>query len=314
MDNFTFSSIFHFHNEDGNFYEVIDQTFKNSEHKIETSTDVAIDISQLTQAITTLCCNASLFVIIVLCKKLRRRKSHQIFLNLLLVHTMLSISWIISNVYSSSVYITLNNGLAFEMFFSLIISTCDRFFFIKYPFRHAHLTTRKVILITAVSWIPSSLFVCFSIRYGISQFYCTLVITIMIPVATVVLALSNINIYIMAKKHDAFVRQNGTPSKASVIRDANKLRASWICFSIVLTFIVFWFPYFIHNLLAFMNVYQPDSQKSFTRAVERIAFGNSLIDPLLFAWLSRDTRKEVGEVIKRTCSAYFTRGNKVDQK
>ena len=61
----------------------------------------------------------------------------------------------------------------------------------------------------------------------------------------------------MAKKHDTFIRQNGTPSKASTGKEINMIKATWICISIVLTFIVCWFPYFIHNLLALLDLLPP---------------------------------------------------------
>ena len=165
-NNFTFSGILHFHLQDGEFFDKIEQTLI-ADVAIKAVDDNELDIGQLTQTIMTLCCNAGLFIIVGIRKKLRRKKSHQFFLNLLLVHILLSVAGIISNYYSSSIYITLNNGLAFEMFFSLIISTCDRFVFIKYPFKHANLTTKKVVFVLTVSWIPSftlRVFVCHGVE------------------------------------------------------------------------------------------------------------------------------------------------------
>lgn len=89
-----------------------------------------IEPLELTQASLCLLINLFLFASFASRQTLRKRKSHQLFLNVIIVHILSGIANIISNLRSTNIIII--NGLVIEMFESLIFLTCERVVALKY--------------------------------------------------------------------------------------------------------------------------------------------------------------------------------------
>ena len=259
------------------------------------------DNIQIVQSIITSIVNLLVFLLILTQPKLRSKRSHQVFINLVTSHICLSIVIVISELWESTwiefyVMVVITNAVLIEMFVSLIICSADRLFAINFPFRHNDVRKKHVFMILLCSWIIPIIFITLSLKVHIVQLYMTVIMTIMIGVAASILTLSNLLVYISAVKHDRFVRKNSS----SINRSEKKmLKASYVCLGIVSTFLLCWVPYFVHNMSTLLKIYRPGSNKHFTIITEHFAFFNSLLDPILFIVLSQDTRNKILELLKR---------------
>ena len=280
----------HFLHLDYSFH-VAEMNRNNS--NIDAHTFTTPNILQTIQSTLIFLLNAALLVVIVTRKKLRCNKSYQFFVNLQLIHMMLGIACIITNLYSLFGDHIINNALLLSMFCSLMVTTVDRFVAIKFPFRHKSLTSGGVILILSCSWVPTIIFVTIATTIGITTDRMKLIHVIMIAVAATVLAASNIMVYIVAKNHDIFIKENSICRRRKYGPHNRFLKASYVCFAIVFTFIMFWSPYCIHDLLELTETYIPSKGSVFSIAAEQISLLNSLIDPILFSYLSKHVRQEL---------------------
>ena len=260
-------------------------------------------IEEIAQSLVTLIVIVPLFLFIATRKKLRIIKSHQIFLNLLFVHILFNISVIISNfVYYPRPQLICNYGLMIAMLVVLMVLTMERVAVIKFPFKYADVESKHIVIINLFSWLPTIMFVCSSFICEIQEDMLTITSAVLITVAITLLSLSNAIIYSVAKKHDQFLKTNAVHRQGNGNHSTKVLKASYVCFAIVFSFVIFWLPYLIHNLLAIVGVYKPSGEKTFTKVVEHIAFLNSLVDAVLFIWLSREPKKELARVFRNVFS------------
>ena len=121
----------------------------------------------------------------------------------------------------------------------------------------------------------------------------------MIGAAAVILTSSNIIVYHGAAKHDKFIRLHSRRQSNIAEKQNGKkmVKASFVCLAVVASFVVCWIPYFIHNVLTLSNTFRPGSKKAFTIFAEQFSLLNSLLDPIIFVILSRDTKS----LIKSLC-------------
>ena len=257
-------------------------------------------IEEIAQSLVTLIVIVPLFLFIATRKKLRIIKSHQIFLNLLFVHILFNIAVIISNfVNYPRRQLICNFGLMIAMLVVLMVLTMERVAVIKFPFKYADVESKHIVIINLFSWLPTIIFVCSSFICEIQEHVLTITSAVLIAVAITLLSSSNVIIYSVAKKHDQFLKNNATHRQGNGNHSTKVLKASYVCFAIVLSFVIFWLPYLTHNLLAIVGVYKPSAEKTFTKVVEHVAFLNSLVDAVLFIWLSRETKKELVKVFRK---------------
>lgn len=264
------------------------------------------------EAILTLLVNLLLLILILKESKLRQKKANKFFINLLLVHCFLCIITLVSGFFTSSTKRIFKNGILIQMFLSLMIISIDRFMNIKYPFKYQRLRTKHVSLIIVGSWIPSVTSIVLCVILGITAHHCVVICTILIVLASICLTVTNLNIFRLARHHSEAIAQQRTThaSKPKSSETTNQLKVSLICFASVLSFILLWFPYFVHNILALANVYKIVDDKLFTLAVVKFALLNSLMDPLLFIALNKDAR----HVFLRLRPARESRCNRVIQQ
>lgn len=267
---------------------------RRNKSSVSTEIQSSNQILQIVQSTLIIIFNTMLLILLLKRTLLRRKKSFQFFLNLQLIHILLgtiSILSIFFRVFNDHI---INNGILLAMFSSLMITTADRFIAIKYPFFHNSITSKVVVIVVMTSWMPTIIFlVVTSAVGGITSQNLKVVHVIMIASASTVLAVSNILVYIVAKKHEQFLKENSANRKQT---EKSTLKATYVCLCIVLSFIVFWLPYCIHDILELIG--SLDGGSGFDIIVEQIALFNSLIDPILFVCLSKLVRKEISHIVQ----------------
>ena len=256
-----------------------------------------IDISYLLQAGFPLFFNIVVLVLIISRRKLISKKSNKLFINLLVVHILLCISGIVSKFHMSVGVVIFSNGCLIELFLSLILITSDRCVNIKFPFEYHKINTKKVILMITSSWVITAIFVILYIEVVTNGYYRVVISTILLGFATFTLTLSNITIYIIARRHVNAIRRN--TSLESMKNRKRVLKSTYVCFSIILSFVISWLPYFVHNVMTLVKAYIPGGYKLFTKVVVRVAMVNSLIDPFLYLCFNRDVKKELKKIMAK---------------
>ena len=264
-----------------------------------------INVAELSQASLMLWLNIPLLIFIILRKNLRGKKSHQLFINILIVHTVSSSIIISSNLTSNvymRIYTIINNGLLIEMFQSMILLTCERLLAIKYPFKYADITGKHIMIVVGTSWLLVVAFVGLAIKFNVTQNECSIVSTVLILTAGITLTTTNVIIYFIAKKHDTFMKENVQRHNKNTTKAVKMLKASFVCFAVTGSFFLLWAPYLVHNLMLLTSVYKPKIDgEDFTKVVDHIAYLHSIVDPITFIWLSNAAKKEIKKLVT-TCT------------
>ena len=251
----------------------------------------------LVEIILSLFLNATLFLIIVNQKKLWEKHSCKYFLNLQSVHMTSSISYIVYYFHKNNIEIYVNNALLMQMFVSLGMTTVDRLVEINYPYRYERINSRTVIGAIFCSWIPAMIFMVSTVMFTPSQESMSVISTCLIGLAFIVLILSNININIVARRHYNAIKKFCMPALMNGMKkEKNMLKSTYVCLFIVLSFLLLWFPCFVHNIALLVRGYKKIEIK-FTLWVELIAIFNSLVDPVLFVILRKDVKKELKRLL-----------------
>ena len=134
--------------------------------------------------------------------------------------------------------------------------------------------------------------------------------TVLIGVVTTVLAITNVSLYRFARAHEKFVHRNTARSKNTVV-DRKVLKASYVCITIVSSFVVLWSPLLVSNAMLLYNAYYfidghlvvgSSSMLIFMRVAEHMAVFNSAADSILFVWLSKDVQAEMKHILRRLVS------------
>lgn len=285
----------------------LDFHFTSTDNVDVTSKLNGLDIAQLIQCISILILNISVSTLILKQKKLRKKKNNKLFLNLQICHIFISILGTLTIFYPTRLKVIISNGLLIELYLSMIITSTDRFISIKYPFKYQKVRTKTITIAIGIAWIPSVLFVSIAVALNVNQYFCTVLSTILISSATILLSIFNLNIYIIAKRHKDSIMRLIKVIEGNDKQMAKISKSTYVCFAIVFSFIILWMPYLIHNILVLLKSYRPDSENTFTKTVEHVALYNSLIDPLLFVCFSKDVKRELKKVCKMTSSDDMSR-------
>ena len=266
--------------------------------------DGIFEVINTTQNILILIFNASLFAFIVSRRSLRSKIPNQLFLHLQLIHIAIGVLHLISYYMEVGDYVV-DNILLISMFISLLLTTVDRLLALKFPLRYKLLTSTVVKKVLLVSWLPAVCFAIIAKVDGVSGNQLNIVHTVLIGAASMVLALANTMMYVIARSHQTFVRRNSTVSSLNKKRKKNKsLKASSICLAVVLNFIVFWMPHCVHDVMEMTSHGHDDVTDDVTGVVvKQLTLCTSLTDPILFICLSSNTQKEMVKVLK-ACLLY----------
>ena len=199
-----------------------------------------MNVEELIHSSLSLLVVLPLFVFILSRRTLRSKKSHQIFLNLLLVHICFNVSVVVSNfLRCSSTEVVINCSFFVSMFFSLMLLSLQRMFSIKFPFAYRNVHTLQVMIVVVLSWLPGTVFLCVLLVQGATETILDITTTALIAVAIVVLTTSNVVVYVSAKNHDRFVKKH-TMRQHMINNTGNGkiMKASYVCFALVGTFVV----------------------------------------------------------------------------
>ena len=238
------------------------------------------------QAGLTLILNSAVVLFILTRRKLRRQISKKLFLNMQGINIALNVIVITSVFYlSQKTERVITNALLLTKFFSLMSTTCDRYMCIAYPYKYIQVTNRSVILIILLFWLPGVIFSAVGISSGtVTDDDLCITQIVVFAAASVLLISSNISIYTIAKRH----------SKREKSNEGKKiLKATYICVSVVLCFVLLWLPFAVHNILVVMALYQPRNDKMFTLLVLQFGLLHAMLEPILFFGFQRDAKGEL---------------------
>ena len=133
---------------------------------------------------------------------------------------------------------------------------------------------------------------------GIHADQLKIVHTIMIAIATIVLTVSNMMVYVVAKQHRHFVRRNSYLQYSKEKKKSKSLKASYFCLAVVLNFIVFWAPHGVHDIIELSSsVHRNVNEDVLDIIVKQLTPLNSLTDPILFICLSTKTQHEIKKLL-----------------
>ena len=180
------------------------------------------------------------------------------------------------------------------MFFGLLALSLQRFLVIRFPFTFREMSAKWIWVLIASSWLPTIVFIIVTFLVGLPTETLLIIDTTIIIVVTIVLSIFNIIVYKVAKNHDQFVKENAKKSGEKDIKESTNLKASYVCITVVASFILFWLPFCIHNVIALCVGYEAIPHLA-RKVVEHIAFMNSAVDCILFVWLNKNARLELGK-------------------
>lgn len=276
-----------------------------------------IHIAEMLLTCVALTINIPLATIIVYTKKLRRIKSHQIFINIEIIHVIHSLVFIPARLNYPSplyyVYAIISQGLLVELLLSMVSLTYERLLAVKYPLSHGNLNGKYVFGAICCSWLLPTIFVSLALYYRMTRWQYIIFGTVLLPVAGLTLSVANIAIYLLIKQHDAFVKNNAH-KRSKHTSNRSILKPSYICFALVITFVLLWMPYFIRQLFLLFKVTSSEHTVRFYDIAVVIAHSNSLVDPLIFIYLSSPVKKKVKALFtrKNNCSSSSSVGTIVE--
>ena len=235
--------------------------------------------------------NATLLFFILCRPKLRTKHSNRFYVNLQIVNILICGSVISGIVFvESRNEAIINNALLMTKFLCLTVKSGDRYTAINFPYKYEKLTTEVTFAIIACTWIPG-------LAYGVSGIFVTInekelqvISSVLFLMSAVVLTASNVKIFLIARVHGARLKKN---------KNKMVLKSTYVCISIVLSFVLLWIPFFVHNILALIGVYKPACDKIFTITSVQIGLLNSLLDPILYVGFHKDAKTELRKSLKR---------------
>lgn len=263
-----------------------------------------IIISPYNMAEIVLCClilitNIPLMSLILYHRILRKRKENQIFINVQITHVLHSCHLLATKFVSSPdffyIYAITTQGLMSECLLSMSLLTYERFYVIYYHISPPSKVVEKTVPIIYSSWALPIVFIALSLYFELPRLQYAILCTVLVVVIGVGLAIANIQIYRTAKNHIRFVAKNG--HRRNSVKIGNRLKGSFVCFTIVATYVILWFPFFLRNLLLLTKIYNPAVHGPLlTQVALYIGATNSLADPLTFVFLSVSVMSEIKRV------------------
>ena len=238
--------------------------------------------------------------LILLRRNLRVINSNKLFLNLQVTHIIISLSVVIFGIDPIKVTLVLNKAILMAMFICLMMVTIDRLVILKYPFIYQNLKTTHYLTIIIISWVFPVLYFFVGLNINITQSQYLVVSIVLIATAAITLTISNIMVYSIVRRHLHMIRRNtvevydNTDKKKQTLK---VVKSTYVCFAVVISFVLLWFPFLIHDILTLENIYTPNYGKTFTFVVEVFALCNSGLDPIIYAILNKKVKREVLLVI-----------------
>jgi len=230
-------------------------------------------------------------------KKLLVRHTTKYFINIQVIHIVVGVEIILTFMFNfnTNIVMTMTKILLTEMIFSMLMLNCDRYFAISRPFIYQKVTSKKVYLLIAVSWIimlvELVLFIALNLKI---QVVLNLSLTILMTVSITVLTYSNIVIWFIARKHIHYIAQNSVNEPIREIIRRKQLKKSTLsCMVIVGSFVVLYTPSFIHNITVVTTDFKARFSNAFTTSILVISLLNGIVDPLLYVMFNNEIKSEI---------------------
>ena len=263
------------------------------------------------QSIFIILLNLPLFVFILSRRPLRTKTPNQFFSHLQMIHITIGLLRGVGLYKISSDIVS--NVILISMFVSLLLTSADRLVALKFPLKYKLATSKGVIRILAISWLPAICFIIVVKVKGVDSNQLKLGHTITIGFASIILMTTNIMIYTIAKKHHKFVRQNSYLRYRREQKNEKSMKATYLCIAVVLNFILFWMPHCVHDTVELTSIIsRPNHTNAADIIVGQLTPLNSLTDPILFISLSSRTQVELrklfrlGSALERQATGSFS--------
>lgn len=244
------------------------------------------------QGVMTILINCILFFFILTRQQLREKHSNKFFLNLQLVNILISFSVLVGILITDNLTeMIINNGLLMTKFLCLVIKTIDRFAAIAYPYKYEKLTKDITLVIIGGTWFPAFIFITTGLLIGITRDGLIIISVVFFLLATVILIFANFRIYLIARQHHTRLKKN---------QNKMVLKSTYICIGIVISFVLLWFPFLVHNIMVLLGHYTPKCNKIFTIVSVQLGLLHCLVEPFLYICFHKDAKVELKNSIRKS--------------
>lgn len=248
-------------------------------------------IVQIVHIILVLIFNVTLFVTIIHQKLLWQKKSCQFLLNLLVVHSCISLVLYTSQMFPSNIKMYIKVSLLLEMVFSLIFITWDRYQDIRDPFKYENISPYQLPVVLITSWLLSLALFCVTFFLKLTEYYLRIIDITIVIFALNILPPLNTFVYCVARKHVKIVLRYIMATNPNVNKEIKRLKSTYAGIVISSTFLLCWLPYCVYDIFALTTTYCKDN--IFLQCVEGIALLNSLLHPIFIVAFRPDVKKEM---------------------
>ena len=247
------------------------------------------------QQILTFIFNTFLIIFMAMSKKIRKCISCQLFLNLPATHVLASIMHLVTFYHQYYQLFMLCNALLLQTFFSLMLTSLDRYIAVRYPYKYENITRKEVFIISASSWFLTTIFYGLTLKIKVTLVTLITLVTILILLSSIILIITNVSIYTIAQKH---VRAILKCMVGQERKRANTRKSAYVCFALVSTFVLFWSPDVIHSIWYLSGGQERNKNidnNLFSYVIAVIYHCNAMFDPIIYALFKKELKDELQE-------------------
>ena len=193
-----------------------------------------------------------LFLFISLRKNLRSRRCYQLFLNVLLVHSLFNIAAIATETeYPGHLCIVVHNTYFLGLLVSLILLCIERILLVKYPIKHRNISDDLMSTVVTFSWVPCILLLLDELINERNHIRHLLMFrVILVVVGEILLTSLNFAIYHHADHYDKCVKEHPALPQQS----ERMLNLCSFCIGLVAFCSLLWLPFLVVDLLVLEGV------------------------------------------------------------
>ena len=236
--------------------------------------------------------SAMLTAFVLARESLRKGLCSSIFVNHEILHIFFSIVAIAMESIPELMYEhnIVYNSFFIAIFISLLLMSGERLLKIKLPFLHERIGKRHKLMVMSMSWSVPLMFFGVTMVIRISPSYLIAVRVAIFTIGEMLVLVANVIVYHAVLVHDKFVRTNAH----SIAVGRGMFKASIICFSLVLSFVMLWSPILVHDVLLLCG---KNVGYTFARVAEHTALMNPIVDGIFYLCLYRKAQCELKYVL-----------------
>ena len=258
-------------------------------------------ITFIVESILAIAANATIMVMLIKSKRLRKKSSSKCFLSLQTSHVLLGVITLFRMFLPKymEAWIIVNNCILLELFFNIFFLNLEKVLAISFPFRHYVLRNSRFFeVLIIISWIITTSLALSKLapfcRTRHTMFH---ILTGIVILTFIYLPLSNIVMMKTAKRHVSAINKTmvGVHQKV-VIKHTKSIRTVFI---VTMAFLVLWLPYLVHNILRIQQQVEIKKKFEFFRFISYfLALFNGIVDPLFIFLFNKDVKT----LIRKTTS------------